>query len=63
MLSGKTTVANELAALMKGEQFSISDYLKYCLKQNGIENPSRTQLQELGKIVLVKGGMISVKIF
>ena len=53
--SGKTTVANELAALMKGEQFSISDYLKYCLKQNGIENPSRTQLQELGEDCISKG--------
>lgn len=53
--SGKTTVANELASAMKGEQFSISDYLKYCLKERGIENPSRTQLQELGEEFITKG--------
>jgi len=53
--SGKTTVANELATAMNGEQFSISDYLKYCLKQNGNENPSRTQLQELGEDFINRG--------
>lgn len=53
--SGKTTLANELAVAMKGEQFSISDYLKYCLKEKGVKNPSRTQLQELGEDFISKG--------
>lgn len=30
--SGKTTVASELASVIGREQFSVSDYLKYCLK-------------------------------
>lgn len=53
--SGKTTVANELASVMDGEQYSISDYLKFCLKEKGIENPSRTQLQDLGECFINKG--------
>lgn len=53
--SGKTTVASELASVIGGEQFSVSDYLKYCLKQKAIENPSRTQLQELGESFISEG--------
>lgn len=53
--SGKTTVASELASVIGGEQFSVSDYLRYCLKQKAIENPSRTQLQELGESFISEG--------
>lgn len=53
--SGKTTVASELAAVMQGEQFSVSDYLKHCLKERGIVSPSRTQLQDLGESFIDEG--------
>lgn len=53
--SGKTTVAKELASVMQGTQFSISDFLKECLKKEGIEKPTRTQLQELGECYIAKG--------
>lgn len=53
--SGKTTVASELASAMQGAQFSVSDYLKYSLKEIGIVEPSRTQLQELGEKLIADG--------
>ena len=53
--SGKTTIAKELAFLLNGKQFSISDYLKSCLRKKGIEEPSRSQLQELGEKFIANG--------
>lgn len=53
--SGKTTVASELASVLHGEQFSVSDYLKYCLKKSSIGEPSRTQLQDLGEKFIANG--------
>ena len=53
--SGKTTVAKKLALSIEGEQFSVSDYLKHLLLEEGITEPTRTQLQEMGKREIEKG--------
>ena len=53
--SGKTTIGKLWAQKVNGVHCSVSDFLKAQLMKEGVNEPSREQLQELGESYIKKG--------